>query len=79
MYPGGAAPTAATSRGIANRKAEVSGWDLQSFNESEPVEDALAAGLRESAAAHFASSIATTYRGLWAHFVNWCSSLAALR
>ena len=75
----GAAPIAAVSRGIAISNVGVSGWDLQSFNESDPLEVALAAGLRESAAAHVASSTAAAYRGPWAHFVSWCSSLAAPR
>jgi hypothetical protein len=43
------------------------------------VEVALASGLRESAVAHVASSTAGAYRGPWAHFVTWCSSLAAPR
>ena len=65
LYPGGggAASIAAASLGIAIGKAGVSGWDLQSFNESDPVDVALAAGLRESAATHVASSTAAAYRG----------------
>ena len=60
----------ATSLGIASNNVGVSGWDLQSFNKNEPVEVALAPGLRESAAAHVASSTAAAYRGPWSHFVN---------
>ena len=36
---------------------------MQSFNASDPVEVALAAGLRESAAMHVAGSTAEAYRG----------------
>ena len=75
----GGAPTVAASLDIANSKIGVSVWDLQSFNESDPVEVALAAGLRESAAAHVASSTAAAYRGPWAHFVKWCAFLDAPR
>ena len=71
-----AASIAAASRGTANSKAGVSGWDMQSFNESDPAQVAL---LRESTATHVASSIAAAYRGPWAHFVNWCASLTAPR
>ena len=52
---------------------------MESFNESDPVEVALATGLRESAATHVASSTAAAYRWPWAHFVNLCASLAAPR
>jgi len=76
---GGAAPTAASSFGIGISKFGMSGWDLQSFNESDPAEVALVMGLRESAAAHVASSTATAYRGPWAAFVKWCASLGAPR
>ena len=66
----GSSPTAASSLGIASSKVRVSGSDLQSFNESDPVEVALFVGLRESAAAHVVSSTAIAYRGPWATFVN---------
>jgi len=65
----GVAPTTAASLGIANSKVGVSGWDLQSFDESDPVEVALAVGLRESAVAHVASSTATAYRGPWSFYM----------
>ena len=53
---GGAAPTAAASLGIASSKVGVSGWDLKSFNEIDPVEVSLTMGLRESEASYVASS-----------------------
>jgi hypothetical protein len=40
----------ATSFGTCNNRAASSGWDLQSFNASDPVEVTLAARHHESAA-----------------------------
>ncbi len=46
---------------------------------SDPVEVALIARLRESAAMHVAGSTAEAYRGPWSHFVDWCASLKVPR
>jgi hypothetical protein len=70
-------PAATVSLIIANSKAGVSGWDLQSFNKSDPVEVAQAAGLRESAAAHVPLWLLTEVRDPF--FVNKCASMAAPR
>ena len=61
--------------GTGSGKAASSGWELQSFNASDPVEVTLAARLRESAAMHIAGSTAEAYRGPWNHFVDWCAYL----
>jgi len=50
------------------------GWDRLSINTNDPVEVALAAGLRESALAHVAGSTSVAYQGPWAYFVDKCAS-----
>ena len=70
-----AARLAAAAPGTGSSEAGASGWDLQAFNASDPVEAGLAAGLHESAVAHVAGSTAGAYVGPWTHFVDWCASL----
>jgi len=43
---------------------------MQSFNANDPVEVALAVGLRESVAMHVASSTAEAYLGPWNYIVD---------
>ena len=62
------------SLGSENIEAATLGWDRLSINIIDPVEVALAAGLRESAFAHVAGSTSATFRGPWAHFVDRCAS-----
>ena len=73
-----AAPIAAAALGEGSSRA-ASGWASHSFNEGDPVEVALATGLRESAALHVASSTAEAYRGPWNSFVDWCTRLKVPR
>jgi hypothetical protein len=53
----------AAALGTGSSEARASGWDLQSFNASDPVEVGLAIGLHEFAVAHVAGSTASAYVG----------------
>ncbi len=65
----------AAACGTVNNEAVASGWDLQSFNATDPVEIALAASVRDAAKAHVDGSTSNAYLGPWSNFVDWCASL----
>ena len=57
------APLAADCLGAGNCEVAASGWDLKSYKKEDPVEVALAAGVRSYALAHVAGSTAVAYAG----------------
>ena len=75
----GGCPLAAVCLRSGNNEAVAYGWGLKSYNKEDPVEVALAAGVRSSSLAHVTCSTGAAYAGPWQHFGEWCSSLARPR